>query len=119
MKHIICSIYDKATQAYMRPFTAQSPGQATRMFIDEALREDSEIGKHPEDYALFIIADFEDNNGAMLQSKDQPQKLATGRDAALYDSKKHMTHTLGVELEPELGNKVPIPTATDRGGIRT
>lgn len=63
MKHIICSIYDTATEAYMRPFTAQSSGQAMRMFEDEARRPESEIGKHPEDYALFKIATFDDNRG--------------------------------------------------------
>lgn len=65
MKHIICSIYDTATEAYMRPFTAQSDGQAIRLFEDETLRPESEIGKHPEDYALFRVATFDDNKGHM------------------------------------------------------
>ena len=48
MKQIICSIYDTATEAYMRPFTAQTEGQAIRMFEDEALKEGTEINKHPQ-----------------------------------------------------------------------
>lgn len=66
MKHIICSIYDSATQAYMRPFTAQTEGQAIRMFEDEAMRPESEIGKHPEDYALFKIGEFNDHEGLII-----------------------------------------------------
>lgn len=63
MKMVICSIYDKATEAYMRPFTAQTLGQATRMFLDEVNKEGNPINAHPEDYALFHIADFTDNDG--------------------------------------------------------
>ena len=63
MLHRICSIYDKATRAYMRPFTAQAQGQAVRMFEDHVRQPDSELGRHPEDYALFEIATFDDNSG--------------------------------------------------------
>lgn len=66
MKTIICSTYDKAIEAYMRPFTAQSAGQAVRMFEDEYRRQDSEIGKHPEDYALFRIGTFDDSKGEII-----------------------------------------------------
>ncbi len=65
MQHIICSIYDTAIQAYMRPYTAQTPGEATRMFTDEVQRPDSPMGKHPEDYALFQLAEFNDNEGTI------------------------------------------------------
>lgn len=65
MKHVICSIYDSAIEAYMRPFTAQAEGQAVRMFEDEVLRNDSEISKHPTDYSLFIIGEFDDHSGKL------------------------------------------------------
>lgn len=65
MKTIFVAVYDKATEAYMRPWMAQSDGQAVRLFEDEMNREDSEVGKHPEDYSLFRIGSFNDNNGAL------------------------------------------------------
>lgn len=65
MKLTICSIYDKATEAYMRPFTAQTRGQATRMFEDLVNTQGHEISNHPEDYALFHVANFSDNSGEM------------------------------------------------------
>ncbi len=62
--YVIVSIYDKATQVYMRPYIAQTIGQAHRMFSDEANRKDgSDIGRHPQDYALFHIGNFTDGNG--------------------------------------------------------
>lgn len=63
MNLIIYSVYDKAIQAYMRPFFFQSDGQALRSFIDEVNREGSEMYAHPEDYALFRIGQFDANGG--------------------------------------------------------
>lgn len=65
MKTIICSIYDKATEAYMRPFQAQSQGQAVRMFEDLVTQPDHELAKHPEDYALFQVGTFDDTIGEL------------------------------------------------------
>lgn len=62
MKYIVCSIYDTACEAYMRPFMAQTAAQAVRMFEDEANREGSEINAHPEHYALFQIATWTDHD---------------------------------------------------------
>jgi len=62
VKSVICSVYDKAVEAYMRPFVAQSIGQATRQFADEVNNADSPMHKHPEDYALFHVADWSDHD---------------------------------------------------------
>ena len=66
MKMIICSVYDSATEAYMRPFAAQSEGQAIRSFEDETNKQGSEINAHPEDYALFKVADWNDNTATVV-----------------------------------------------------
>ena len=69
------SIYDVASQAYMRPFFMMSDGQAIRTFTDIATDADHEIGKHPEDYTLFRIGQFNDNTGEMVGQS--PEKIAT------------------------------------------
>lgn len=63
MKYIIVTIRDEATEAYMRPFIAQTENQAIRMFEDETLRPESIIGEHPEHYILFNIGTFNDSTG--------------------------------------------------------
>ncbi len=78
MKHLIMSVYDKAVEAYLRPFTTQSLGQATRVFMDETKREGSEFNMHPEDYALFHIADFYDND-ATIENKE-PKCIARAHE---------------------------------------
>lgn len=82
MKYVICSVYDKATEAYMRPFFAQSEGQALRLFIDEA-NGDTPINQHPEDYAMFILGSFYDHNGEILPV--EPKCLARAHEIIKRD----------------------------------
>lgn len=65
MKHVILSVYDKATEAYMRPFTVISEGQGIRLFEDTVRDLNSDLSKHPEDYALFRLGTFDDMLGEM------------------------------------------------------
>lgn len=78
MKMTIYSIYDKATEAYMRPFFAQSDGQAVRMFTDEARKPETEINKHAEDYALFRIGTFSDGNAEI--QPEEPKCLCRAHE---------------------------------------
>ena len=66
MRLNVYTIFDTATGAYMRPFYMQSDGQATRAFKDLAVAADHEIGKHPEDYSLWRIGQFNDNKGVLV-----------------------------------------------------
>lgn len=77
MKNAIYSIYDTATCAYMRPFTAQTDGQAKRLFEDIALDSSSEIGKHPECYTLFALGTFNDHTGELTPSAQGPVKVVS------------------------------------------
>lgn len=79
MKLTIYSIFDKATEAYMRPWFAQSDGQAIRMFVDEARKPDTEINQHPEDYALFRIGTFVDTKGEI--TPEEPKCLARAHES--------------------------------------
>ncbi len=66
MKLEIMAIYDKAIDAYMRPYFSQTIGQAVRQFADEVNRaEQSPMGAHPEDYSLFHIGTFHDQNAKL------------------------------------------------------
>lgn len=86
MKYIVCSIYDNATEAYMRPFVAQSRGQAVRMFTDLAQDNGSEIAKHPEDYKLFQIGEFFDSTGNIESC--EPDCLARAWECLKFDELK-------------------------------
>lgn len=67
MKYVYYAIYDKAVAAYLHPFKAQRDAEALRMFGD-LLKGDSPVSQHPEDYALFRLAEWEDTTGEFKPS---------------------------------------------------
>jgi hypothetical protein len=69
MINCVFAIYDQAAKAYMSPFSFQSPGQAIRAFTDLANDQNTNVGKHPEDYSLFQIGSFDDEKGLLKDMK--------------------------------------------------
>ena len=65
MKLAVFAIFDQAIEAYMKPFFAQSEGQAVRMFEDEVRNEASPLFAHPEHYMLFRIGNYYDGEGRL------------------------------------------------------
>jgi len=63
MKMEVFSVYDSKTEAYLQPFFAVNRMVAIRMFSDLANDSDHMFGKHPHDFALFKVADFDDASG--------------------------------------------------------
>ena len=63
MRMFLYAIFDSASGIYDRPFCAQTDGAAVRMFSDLAVDADHVVGRHPEDFKLFRIGDFNDNSG--------------------------------------------------------
>jgi hypothetical protein len=82
MKMIVCSIKDRAADAFGRPFYVPAVGVAIRSFQDEVNRasEDSQINQHPDDFDLFELGVFNDDNG-MFELFDSPKLLMLGKQA--------------------------------------
>jgi len=72
----VYSVFDTAAGIYMRPFVSQADGEATRMFGDLSTDAEHPIGKHPEDYSLFRLGSFNDQNGGL--TVEPPECLCTG-----------------------------------------
>lgn len=61
----VYSIRDTKAEYFGTPFFAQSRGVALRMFSDLVNDSRSAISKHPEDYALFEIGNYDDQVGVV------------------------------------------------------
>lgn len=57
------SIYDCKAAVFARPFPAHNNGHAIRLFSDAVNDSKSDFNRHPEDYALYNLADFDDVEG--------------------------------------------------------
>lgn len=80
MKTIGFSIYDAKAECYGPPFFAPAVGQAVRHFGDLCRDPQSSIAKHPDDYRLYKIGEFDDSTG-VIGAGDivAPILLATGQ----------------------------------------
>ena len=70
----IFSIYDSAAKFYMPPFMVPNKGVALREFADACNHKDSFLAKHPADFRMFRLGDFDDNSG-VLSPLAQPEFL--------------------------------------------
>lgn len=81
MQMIMVAIKDRALDAYMRPFFAQTKNQAIRMFTDEVNNPESPMHKHPDDYDLWYLLTWNDDTGGVEEVK--PEQLAIGKNAKI------------------------------------
>lgn len=70
-KLVIFSIFDKKAVAYNQPFYYHQKGQAIRALQDNVNEPNSPISKHPEDYALYKIGEFDDLSGEIKSQKPE------------------------------------------------
>lgn len=71
----IFAIYDSKAEAYNQPFFMGTKGQALRAFTDEINNSQSMISKHPADYTLMEIGEYDDSTG---QLSPLPAKINLG-----------------------------------------
>jgi hypothetical protein len=80
MKLIICSVKDRAADAFGRPMFVPSTGVAIRSFSDEINRNnpDNQLHNHPDDFDLYDFGSFDDNTGT-FSLHELPQLLTLGK----------------------------------------
>lgn len=62
---LVCAIMDSKVGAFSPPMYFRSKGEAVRSFIDALSDNQTTLSKHPRDYQLFHLANFDDQNGRM------------------------------------------------------
>lgn len=77
MKLRIYTVYDCKGLFYGPPFYSQTDGSALRAFSEVVNDPSTPIGRHPRDYSLFFIGEFDDQHGEVL-SVAPKQHIADG-----------------------------------------
>lgn len=62
MKLQVVATYDAKSQLFGQPAYFQTKGVAIRSFGDQ-VEKDPTISKHPEDFSLFHLAEYDDGTG--------------------------------------------------------
>lgn len=63
MKTGIFTVYDTKTEAYLIPFYMPTPSAAQRAVADILRDPEHQFSRHPADYNLFYIGDYDDQTG--------------------------------------------------------
>lgn len=80
----MCCIHDTKAEAWMTPLFFQANGQAVRSFGDAIRDKNSEMGKHPEDYHLYCLGEFDPQSGVVIAC--EPVHLIHGANVKEIDS---------------------------------
>jgi hypothetical protein len=100
MKVNAYSIYDSAAGAYNTPFFMHNDAMAIRAFQDNANDNESMISKHPSQFTLFKVGEYNDEDGVFtllvphkalgdaLTYKDDAEVQITVVEKELNDIKK-------------------------------
>lgn len=75
----VFSVFDSAVGAYMQPMFLHSRGQAIRSFNDAILDPSTNAGKHPDDFTLFYLGEFDDQTGK-FSNLNTPESLGVGSE---------------------------------------
>lgn len=80
MINVICSVKDRAADAFGRPLFVPSVGVAIRSFSDEVNRQDkdNQMYNHSDDFDLFELGTFDDSTG-IIECHPQPKLLTLGK----------------------------------------
>lgn len=76
----ILAVRDRAINAFGTPIFTRTVSAGIRAFAEEAQRKESEICKHPEDYDLYELGEYNDDTGAITPCA--PRMVAIGKDVA-------------------------------------
>jgi len=84
MKLTLCTVKDRAADAYGRPMFVPSTGVAIRSFSDEINRADADnqLYNHPDDFDLYELGEFDDNTGKFV-IHEEPKLLSLGKQVQI------------------------------------
>lgn len=80
----VFSVWDLKTEAYMQPFFSPMIGSGIRAFTDAAADPGSMLSKHPADFQLQHIGEFNDATGVLTSCN--PVALGSAAD---YENFEH------------------------------
>lgn len=66
MIYKVFSVYDSKIGSYLSPFVVRSKGEAIRAITNELENSNSNLSKHPGDFTLFEIGDYDDEHGTLV-----------------------------------------------------
>ena len=103
------TVYDQAAEIFLPPFFVPSTGIAKRAFKDCVNSPDHQFGKHPQDYTLFYLGEFKDDDGTF--------NLVTAQ--TLGNGVEYVDHELSDDQEDWVNGQKDTPLRNDEDSEHT
>ncbi len=78
MKQKIFTVLDSKAMAYLPPFFLPNEAVAKRIFGDMVTDITHQFGKHPEDFSMYYLGEFDDQSSIISEAKNAPVLVSTG-----------------------------------------
>lgn len=79
MKQNVFAVYDSKAEMFNQPMFFKAVPEALRAFEDECNRPESALAKHPDDYTLFQIGEYDVETG-LLTPLTTPNSYGLARE---------------------------------------
>lgn len=79
MKYQVVSIFDRAAEVFNAPAFFTAIGVAVRNFADQCNESNSMPNKHPDDYVMYHLGNYDDETG-QFENFEKPIKLGSAKD---------------------------------------
>lgn len=79
-RQVVLAVKDVALGAFLPPIVCPAVGLAVRSFADDVNSGQSPASKHPGDFELFQLGEFDDIQGVFIQDGDHPKLVCRARD---------------------------------------
>lgn len=89
----VFSIYDEKSKAFLRPFLLSEVGQAIRAIHDCLTDPQHDFAKHPSDYTLFQLGEFDDSTGSYTNDKTSLGNLVELKPQPIPEPRLKMVHS--------------------------
>ena len=82
MKLMMYAVYDRAAMAFLPPFFTNNEGLAVRGFADATNNPETQFFRHPQDFSLNELGNFDDNSG-VFELLHEPKRVCTAMDVKI------------------------------------
>ncbi|AXH73361.1 MAG: nonstructural protein [Microviridae sp.] len=72
MRLMFMSVFDSKVGLFSPPFLVKTKGEAIRSFTDACKDPNLPFSKHPGDYRLYYLGDFDDNTAQVIGGSPEP-----------------------------------------------
>lgn len=97
----VFAVYDTKAGAYMTPYFAPTTGVGVRLFVDVVSDVETMFHKHPEDFTLYEVAEWDEYKGRFVNYQN-PEVVFSGR--SLADAPGAVLSPAQVDLETATAN---------------